>query len=109
MSSPACQYGVVVTLIRRSSTRSDVVAYASMTGTAFRSSSDVHRETTGVPRNTPFANEGSPAFPFVRLRPVSRIGCTHGVLMAPLTYPRPVWHGPVRRPPTGGSGCGKGP
>src|SRR5437870_11858104 len=73
----------VSTRISRSSMRSVVVAYVSMTCTPFRSSIDVTRETTGVPRDIPFANEGSPALPFVRLRPVSRIGCTHGVLMAP--------------------------
>src|SRR6266705_3448862 len=84
MTLPALASADVSTRISRSSTRSVVVAYVSMTCTPFRSSIDATREARDVPQDIPFANEGSPDLPFVLLAPSpSRGDCTHGVLMAP--------------------------
>src|SRR5437667_175995 len=96
--------------VSQSSTRSVVVAYVSMTCTPFTSSIYATCEATGVPRDIPFGYDGSQPSLSPRYGPdPSGVGLYASGSYGLLAYPRPVWHGPVGRPWTGGSGCGEGP
>src|SRR5206468_7853939 len=81
-----------------------------MTCTPFTSSIYATCEATGVPRDIPFAYDGSQPSLSPRYGPdPSGVGLYASGSYGLLAYPRPVWHGPVGRSWTGGSGCGEGP